>query len=135
VGHPASSSVARESIPRPFGPPLKRRLDSVDQPWEEKSTMRNSLGAAFLLAALLITPSAALATSKCICDNGKTLTTASDAEDACETSCDLFGGGHAAEPDDNAKGDAPDANRNPRHRSGKATAPAAAAPDGGDAEE
>jgi len=96
--------------------------------------MRNFLGVGLLLAALLIAPSAALAASKCICDNGKTLTTASDAEDACETSCDLFGGGHAAPPDDDATSETPDANRNPRHRS-KASAPAAASPDTGDAEQ
>jgi hypothetical protein len=95
--------------------------------------MRNSLAYALLLAALLIAPTAARASSQCICENGKTLTTASDAEDACETSCDLFGGGHAKAPDDDASPDAaqknihrrsvtPPAASNPESESGSGTA-------------
>jgi hypothetical protein len=86
--------------------------------------MRNSLAYALLLAALLIAPTAARASSKCICDNGKTLTTASDAEDACATSCDLFGGGRARTPEDDPSPDAADAAPKNIHR--RSTTPPAA---------
>jgi len=64
--------------------------------------MRHHYGLAMLLAGILLGPSAALASSKCVCDNGKIMTTASNAEDACETACDLFGGGRAWSDDDEA---------------------------------
>ena len=63
--------------------------------------MRNSLGFALLLAALLIAPSAALAAStQCLCNNGKKMHTSSDAEDACESICDMFGGGSVLVPEE-----------------------------------
>jgi hypothetical protein len=56
-----------------------------------------------LLAARLVAPSGALAAStECLCNNGKTMHTTSDAEDACASVCDLFGGGSAVVPEDDA---------------------------------
>jgi len=92
--------------------------------------MHNSLGFALVLAALLIAPSAARASSKCICDNGKTLTIASDDEDACAASCDLFGGGHAMTPDEEQTDEAAEAAAPSRTRRVVAKPAAPAAPSG-----
>jgi hypothetical protein len=105
--------------------------------------MRSSFGFAFLLAALLISPTAALAVStQCLCDNGKKMRTNSDAEDACQAACDLRGGGGSAMPDDDAKASDSDSDANsgsgsesaaddsaPSHRRVVASPPAAASPE------
>jgi len=86
--------------------------------------MRNSIGHALLLAALLIAPSAAQASSKCQCDNGKTLTIDSSDEDACQSACDLRGGGHAWSPEDQ-QGDEPAAAAPTTRQRGSAKTPVA----------
>jgi hypothetical protein len=87
--------------------------------------MRNSFGLALLLVALLIAPSAAMAAStQCLCNNGKKMHTTREGEDACESVCDMFGGGQALAPEDDASPDA--AQKNIHRRS--VTPPAAAKP-------
>ena len=89
--------------------------------------MRHSFGLALLLA-VLIAPSAAMAAStQCLCNNGKKMYTSREGEDACESVCDMFGGGQASTPKDDASPDA--AQKNIHRRS--VTPPAAPKPGAG----
>ena len=93
--------------------------------------MRHSFGFALLLVALLIAPSAAMAAStQCLCNNGKKMHTTREGEDACESVCDMFGGGQAMAPADDASEGAADAAKKNIHRR-SVTPPAAAKPGAG----
>ena len=54
--------------------------------------------AALLWAATWLIPGAALATQKCLCNNGEVVQSMDDAEDACEDACSIFGGGQRWDP-------------------------------------
>ena len=53
-----------------------------------------------LALALAIAPGTALASKKCLCNNGEVVTSMSDWDDACENACDMFGGGRDWRPQD-----------------------------------
>ena len=58
----------------------------------------------FALFCLLL-PGAALASTKCQCNNGAIAIATDDGDGACDDACDGMGGGSAWQPDDSDDGD------------------------------
>ena len=61
-----------------------------------------TLGFALLTSVCLGVPVAALASTKCLCNNGEVTESMDDDSDACDDACDMFGGGRQWTPADAA---------------------------------
>jgi hypothetical protein len=59
-----------------------------------------SLALAVFLLASLMPPVAALASTKCLCNNGVIADSMDDDENACDDACEEFGGGRKWTPED-----------------------------------
>jgi len=73
-----------------------------------------TFGFALLTSVCLGVPVAALASTKCLCNNGEITESMDDDSDACDDACDMFGGGRAWTPADAADegGDSATVDRN-----------------------
>jgi len=61
-----------------------------------------TIGFAFLTSVCLGVPVAALASTKCLCNNGEVTESIDDDADSCSDACDMFGGGRVWTPADAA---------------------------------
>src|SRR5262249_19296269 len=61
-----------------------------------------TFGFALLTSVCLGVPVAALASTKCLCNNGEVTESIDDDSDACDDACDMFGGGRQWTPADAA---------------------------------
>src|SRR5215475_9971566 len=61
-----------------------------------------TFGFALLTSVCLGVPVAALASTKCLCNNGEITESMDDDSDACDDACDMFGGGRQWTPADAA---------------------------------
>lgn len=90
---------------------------------------RSSWLALLLALASLVFADDALASTKCLCNNGTVTHSMSDAADACSDACDTFGGGRTWVPEDAAYEDGDDVVRtDPAARRIRSQAPAAQRP-------
>jgi hypothetical protein len=75
------------------------------------------LGLASLFALLcLLLPGAALASTKCQCNNGSIAISMDDGDDACDDACDGMGGGRQWQPSDSDEDDDSDASNGETRR-------------------